>query len=399
VKIIISTHRLVFFGLCAIGLLVGAWSLYHFFFCTEKKLVPGTIVILNGTSSAGKTSILQELQKIYDDPCIVNLDSFYKEYKATHPRPKSMTKDERDAYNNQMLDVMYVHTAEIASKGQNVFVDTVQFDDNYQHFCSLLDRKNTIKIAVYCPLDVIAAHVEKRTKEGDPRDLHLPVGQFSNMYKVQESPHEPVVDTIATSRIKPVLQLAKDARRQRGKEMLAQKKITQKEFDEGVAEVDQLTETFAKQWKLDERAEITIVTKNPWDLVVNSGVHSPAELAHQIAAYVEKRVPDFKKRAKCTDVVAGKKRASCTVDSKLYDRYVGNYRLKEDFILAITKENNQLFLQATGQKKYDLTSESETTFFNRIEQFAIAFVKDKRGDFSQLILHQGGKDTPAEKMG
>ena len=44
--------------------------LINFILCLLPSLCPqGTIILLNGTSSAGKTSIAKELQKIWGDSC------------------------------------------------------------------------------------------------------------------------------------------------------------------------------------------------------------------------------------------------------------------------------------------------------------------------------------------
>ena len=38
------------------------------------------------------------------------------------------------------------------------------------------------------------------------------------------------------------------------------------------------------------------------------------------------------------------------VDPKIYDAYIGQYELAPGFILTITKEDDRLFAQATGQE-------------------------------------------------
>ncbi len=47
-----------------------------------------------------------------------------------------------------------------------------------------------------------------------------------------------------------------------------------------------------------------------------------------------------------------KERKETAVDPKLFDGYVGRYRLAPNFILTVTREGNRLFAQATGQGKY-----------------------------------------------
>src|SRR3990167_6780598 len=77
---------------------------------TAKKSEPGTIVLFNGTSSAGKTSIIKEMQKIYGDAYqVVNLDAFMGDYFITYPRPESMTSKEAEEYFGKVFDAFYTH--------------------------------------------------------------------------------------------------------------------------------------------------------------------------------------------------------------------------------------------------------------------------------------------------
>jgi len=86
------------------------------------------------------------------------------------------------------------------------------------------------------------------------------------------------------------------------------------------------------------------------------------------------------------------------VDPKIYDAFVGKFMLDLDFIIAITKENERLFTQATGQPKYEIFPESETKFFFKVVDAQITFVKNEKGEVIELILHQFGKDHTARKI-
>jgi D-alanyl-D-alanine carboxypeptidase len=90
-------------------------------------------------------------------------------------------------------------------------------------------------------------------------------------------------------------------------------------------------------------------------------------------------------------------RTVAKVDPKVYDAYVGQYPLAPTFILTITREGDRLMTQATGQPKFEIFPESETTFFLKVVDAQITFVKDDRGTVTHLILHQGGRDQKAPK--
>ncbi|MEO8378143.1 MAG: serine hydrolase [Acidobacteriota bacterium] len=74
------------------------------------------------------------------------------------------------------------------------------------------------------------------------------------------------------------------------------------------------------------------------------------------------------------------------------ERYTGNYQLAPNFILAITRENNHLFLQATGQPRFELFAKSEKEFFLKVVDARVTFEDDG------LILHQNGMDQKAKRF-
>ncbi len=93
-----------------------------------------------------------------------------------------------------------------------------------------------------------------------------------------------------------------------------------------------------------------------------------------------------------------KERKEVKVDPKIYEAYVGQYELEPNFIITITKENNRLFAQATGQPEAEIYPESEIKFFLKVVDVQMTFIKDDEGKVTQLILHQGGKDQAAKKV-
>ncbi len=93
-----------------------------------------------------------------------------------------------------------------------------------------------------------------------------------------------------------------------------------------------------------------------------------------------------------------KQRQAVAVDPKLFDAYIGRYELAPNFILTITKEQNRLYAQATGQPKVELFAETETQFFITEVDAQITFISDRQGKVNRLILHQAGQEIPAKKL-
>jgi D-alanyl-D-alanine-carboxypeptidase/D-alanyl-D-alanine-endopeptidase len=89
--------------------------------------------------------------------------------------------------------------------------------------------------------------------------------------------------------------------------------------------------------------------------------------------------------------------AVAAIDPKLLDAYTGIYELAPNFVIAITREGNQLFAQATGQQKVEVFPESDRRFFFKIVDAQITFQVDAAGRATGLIHHQNG-DHPAKRV-
>ena len=119
---------------------------------------------------------------------------------------------------------------------------------------------------------------------------------------------------------------------------------------------------------------------------VNGG--APGDIAGKLAAL-----------ARGETVKLPGERKEITLDPRLLERYLGAYQLAPGVNLLITRENNQLFSQLTGQAAFPIFPESETMFFLKVVDSQIEFPKDDiQGKKSQLTIHQNGRDTPAERL-
>ena len=86
------------------------------------------------------------------------------------------------------------------------------------------------------------------------------------------------------------------------------------------------------------------------------------------------------------------------VANAILETYVGKYELVPNFVITITKEKDQLFLQATGQPKFKIYASSENKFFLKVVKASITFNKDENGKIKSLTLHQGGQDQEAKRL-
>jgi hypothetical protein len=64
----------------------------------------------------------------------------------------------------------------------------------------------------------------------------------------------------------------------------------------------------------------------------------------------------------------------------------------------VTKGDDRLFAQMTGQLTYEIFPKSETEFFWKIVNAQIEFVKDNEGKVIKAILNQGGRKSEGPKI-
>ena len=80
------------------------------------------------------------------------------------------------------------------------------------------------------------------------------------------------------------------------------------------------------------------------------------------------------------------------------ERYAGKYKFSPDFYITITVEGDQIFEQATGQKKFEIFPTSETEFFLKVVDAKIKFDKSEDGNVTGFTLFQNLMSMPFEKV-
>ncbi len=88
-------------------------------------------------------------------------------------------------------------------------------------------------------------------------------------------------------------------------------------------------------------------------------------------------------------------RRAVKVDPAVYDAYVGRYEINPSVAITVTREGDQLAVQATGQPKDLAVPESESMFFSRVSAARLSFMKDASGKVDRLVIHDNDRDIPA----
>ncbi|MEX2232102.1 MAG: serine hydrolase [Cyclobacteriaceae bacterium] len=87
-----------------------------------------------------------------------------------------------------------------------------------------------------------------------------------------------------------------------------------------------------------------------------------------------------------------------TVDTEILESYVGRYELAPGFILAVSRDGNQLKTLATGQSEVPIFPKSQNVFFLKVVEAQLTFNRNAEGRVESVTLRQGGRDTVGKKM-
>ena len=91
-------------------------------------------------------------------------------------------------------------------------------------------------------------------------------------------------------------------------------------------------------------------------------------------------------------------RPAVTVEHKVFDTYLGNYQLHPGFVIAITRNGDMFFGQATGQPAFELKPVAQDRFVVEAVNAEVRFDKDAGGAVHQLTLFQNGREMPAARL-
>jgi len=172
---------------------------------------PGHVILLNGTSSAGKSTLAKALQTVLSEPYLhVGIDTlvfalpkrylypplWQEVFKYTWPPAGSDDGlvIEAAPLGHQLIAGLHHTVAALAQTGNNVIVDHVLLEPKWVQECAtVLGPLPALFVGVYCPLAV----VEQREQDRKDRTLGQARAQF---YKVHaHGVYDLTVDTSAAT--------------------------------------------------------------------------------------------------------------------------------------------------------------------------------------------------------
>jgi chloramphenicol 3-O phosphotransferase len=151
----------------------------------NEKSMPGNVILLNGCSSAGKTTLALELQKLSEEhfqyialdqfrdglpPSLRGLNSPEQDpgYRGLNVVPeikdgKLVTSIKFGDYGEKVLKVMRRTVSQLARAGCSVVVDDILFEKKYLiDYANVLEPNTSWFVAVKCDLDIVRAREAQR---------------------------------------------------------------------------------------------------------------------------------------------------------------------------------------------------------------------------------------------
>jgi hypothetical protein len=98
------------------------------------------------------------------------------------------------------------------------------------------------------------------------------------------------------------------------------------------------------------------------------------------------------------DALRAKDIAEARVNPAVYAGLVGKYDYGNGVVMTVTREDNHLFAQLTGQPKCEIFPKSETEYFWKVVDAQVTFVKNATGKVTKVIHHQNGDTIDAPKI-
>lgn len=86
------------------------------------------------------------------------------------------------------------------------------------------------------------------------------------------------------------------------------------------------------------------------------------------------------------------------ISPEILKTYVGKYQLSPNFFITITTTEGRLFLQATGQSKFEIYPSEVNMFYLKVVEAKVEFKVNAVGEIDQMILFQNGQVLPGQRV-
>ena len=87
-----------------------------------------------------------------------------------------------------------------------------------------------------------------------------------------------------------------------------------------------------------------------------------------------------------------------TINPALLDKYIGKYKLEENVVVTISKQDNKLFAKPGDEPKVEMLPVSNSDFVIPQINAKISFVADENGKVSKFKLNMNGRKSEVPRV-
>lgn len=253
--------------------LLGGFVFYHYH--TQGIGIMGRLIIIDGASSSGKTSVIKELMPLLGSSYQhVAVDDFVSEVFVKNQK-KPLSEKEFFTRIMQQCDLMYARIRTLITQGNNVILDTVltglEGEKSVRDTFTKLEGLPRTIVLIYCPLPLLVERIKKRNEQAmqehrpeEIRSMVLAVRQFGSIYRPVQHEGEPVLDTITHTEVERACT------------------ESEKEFEGNKKRFEQFKHELFVQLGVNEKDNVLLTPRLNYNLIIDTSKVLPHEAARLI---------------------------------------------------------------------------------------------------------------------
>lgn len=261
--------------------------------------VAGTVVVLSGTSSAGKTMIAKELHELTGWEIMGFNHAWFEDYELTRARALGkefkVADDEhwtfmrecfykeknfwptdvqiREKYYNYADFYNIIHLK--ALQGANIIVDTIfEYEHAFKTFREIFSDVPTLYCCVYADISTLIEHLNMRLQKGEKRTLFPAIEEMIFLYEPSNS-ESGNVDTIT-------LEVLRRCHDYIYKDFYLNLTSCGTPKDKAPAMIEHFWDKLVEHFGLVSMGKVNIRPRHKYDCIMNTKFHTPKECADQI---------------------------------------------------------------------------------------------------------------------
>jgi len=221
-----------------------------------------------------------------------------------------------------------------------------------------------------------------------------------------KSPLQPIKNSIAL-KIKSIIDTQGTEAARKAYEELKKDQTDQFDFSEG--QLNKLGNSYLNKGEIDKAIVVFSINADAYPQSSNAFYSRGEALLKKDEK--EKAIEDYKKslalnpgnqgsstRLKELGVNTDEVVKEIMIDGATLESYVGQYQLAPGFILTVSREENQLKAQATGQPAFLVFPKSQNVFYLKVVDAQLTFNQNEKGKVQSVTLHQAGQEIVGKKL-